>query len=148
MDLSDNRIRLTLNFPCSLNAYWFPFARKGQKFATMIVSDKGRDYRNYVSGIIDEFKLEGRFTNGEILEVCLKLYPRDKRRRDVDNYTKGLFDALSKSNFWTDDKQVKKLSIEMMEVCKGGKIVMDIFQIGQEQVQKQKKLQLSEPAPF
>jgi len=45
------------------------------------------------------------------------LMPPTNARYDIDNRTKGIFDSLSASEFWVDDSQVQKLTIE-----KGGKI--------------------------
>jgi crossover junction endodeoxyribonuclease RusA len=35
--------------------------------------------------------------------VEILLYPPDNRRRDIDNYTKGLFDALTHARVWEDE---------------------------------------------
>jgi crossover junction endodeoxyribonuclease RusA len=45
----------------------------------------------------------------------MNLYPPDKRTRDIDNYSKALFDALTHANFWIDDSQIKKLLTIMHE---------------------------------
>jgi len=151
-----NNIKLILDFPVTVNQYWFTFSRKNSKFATMAVSKKGLAYRSYIKQVVIDNNLNGRYVNGELLSVLIKLFPKDRRKRDIDNYTKGLFDALSKAGneklglpgFWTDDSQVKHLNIEMKEIYKGGKIEMEIIQIGQEQVQKQGNLKLVDPPPF
>ncbi len=38
------------------------------------------------------------------------LYPPDQRSRDIDNYNKALFDALT--GVWEDDSQVKRMLVE------------------------------------
>lgn len=45
------------------------------------------------------------------LEVKIKLYFKDKRVRDIDNYNKILLDALT-GIIWQDDKQIQKMTIE------------------------------------
>lgn len=45
------------------------------------------------------------------LAVILVLCPPDRRRRDIDNFQKGLFDAMTKSGVWEDDSQVDFLCV-------------------------------------
>ena len=52
-----------------------------------------------------------KFVNGERLQVEIYLYPPDRRKRDVDNYTKVLFDSLTHAGLWGDDEQVDQLTI-------------------------------------
>lgn len=42
-------------------------------------------------------------------------YGKAKKQMDIDNPFKGLFDALTHSNVWTDDKLVKSLYTELIE---------------------------------
>ncbi len=49
------------------------------------------------------------------LTVEMHLYPPDNRTRDIDNYSKALFDALTQANFWIDDSQVKKTIFDIHE---------------------------------
>lgn len=51
------------------------------------------------------------------LSVYIRLYFADKRVRDIDNWNKILFDSLS-GVIYEDDKQIKLLTIQMMEVDK------------------------------
>jgi len=46
------------------------------------------------------------------LEVSLKLYFKDKRVRDWDNWHKASMDSLS-GIIWVDDTQIKKATVEM-----------------------------------
>ena len=46
------------------------------------------------------------------LRVQLDCYPPDRRRRDIDNLAKVLFDALT-GWVWTDDSQVKELRVRL-----------------------------------
>jgi crossover junction endodeoxyribonuclease RusA len=93
-----------------------------------MISQKGRDYTNMVKRIVMVNKLKESFMNGEELHVSVKLIPPDRRQRDIDNYTKGIFDSLSKANFWGDDSQVKILTIEMQEPKKPGFAQLEITQ--------------------
>ena len=51
------------------------------------------------------------------LSVYIRLYFADKRVRDIDNWNKILFDSLS-GVIYEDDKQIKLLTIQIMEVDK------------------------------
>lgn len=44
------------------------------------------------------------------LTVSIKLYFKDERKRDLDNYLKGLLDALN-GLIWMDDSQIFSLTI-------------------------------------
>jgi Holliday junction resolvase RusA-like endonuclease len=39
-------------------------------------------------------------------------FPPDARRRDIDNYNKALFDALTHAGIWEDDSQVQRMLVE------------------------------------
>ncbi|AMO47598.1 Crossover junction endodeoxyribonuclease rusA [Enterobacter sp. FY-07] len=58
--------------------------------------------------------------------VEIILYPPDARRRDIDNYNKALFDALTHAGVWEDDSQVKRMLVEWGPVVKGGRVDMTI----------------------
>lgn len=48
------------------------------------------------------------------------------RRRDLDNYNKALFDALTNARVWEDDSQVKRMAIEWGPVVKPGRVEITI----------------------
>ncbi len=58
----------------------------------------------------------------------MKLYPPTKQARDIDNFLKAPFDALTHAGVWGDDKQIKKMDVEWMDVIKGGKLEITIRQ--------------------
>ncbi len=43
--------------------------------------------------------------------VKMAVYPADRRRRDIDNYPKAVFDALTAAHVWEDDTIVDELHI-------------------------------------
>jgi len=105
-------ITYTLPYPPSTNTYYRSL-RKGPMAGRVLISEKGRQYREEIKGAVYPVKLEGR------LSVTIKLYPPDRRRRDIDNCLKALFDSLTHAGVWVDDSQVKKLSVEMQDVTRG-----------------------------
>jgi crossover junction endodeoxyribonuclease RusA len=96
-------IMLTLPFPPSTNTYW---RRAGNHIH---ISNKGRQYRQDVIAIVGREQF-GTFEDARV-RVTMQLIPPDRRRRDVDNYAKGLFDALTHAGVWNDDEQIDILSI-------------------------------------
>jgi crossover junction endodeoxyribonuclease RusA len=113
-------MRLELPFPPSVNGYWRAFKRGS--ICTQIIAQKGRDYRDEVVGLLQDHlePLEQR------LMVKVSLYPPDRRRRDLDNYTKGLLDAITHAEIWLDDSQIDLLIVERKEITKGGYAVVEI----------------------
>ncbi|WP_407065701.1 RusA family crossover junction endodeoxyribonuclease [Enterobacter kobei] len=59
-------------------------------------------------------------------QVEIILYPPDARRRDIDNYNKALFDALTHAGIWEDDSQVKRMLVEWAPQVPGGKVEITI----------------------
>ena len=90
----------------------------------MLISKPGRLYRKEVVALIALQRL-ARF-NDKRVEVTIKMRPPDKRRRDLDNYLKVIFDTITHSGLWSDDSNVDKLSIERGEVVKDGMMIVQI----------------------
>lgn len=97
-------LRISLPWPPSVNNYW-KRTRKGIR-----VSDKGMEYKITIDSLIEKFNL--RMSIDEPIDVVMWYFPPDKRIRDIDNYSKGLFDSLSEAEFWTDDKIIKRMTVE------------------------------------
>ena len=107
--------KFILPFPPSINGYWRTFRNR------QIISRRGREYREKTITLMKSYGLDKERLSGN-LSVKLKLYPPTLRKYDIDNFCKAAFDALSHCEFWNDDEQVSKLSIEKMEKIKGGAI--------------------------
>jgi crossover junction endodeoxyribonuclease RusA len=54
--------------------------------------------------------------------VEILLFPPDARRRDIDNYNKALFDALTHAGIWEDDSQVKRMLVEWAPQVPAGRL--------------------------
>lgn len=60
------------------------------------------------------------------IAMTMELYPPDRRRRDVDNYSKTVLDALTHARLWRDDSQIKRQTVEVCEPRAGGQVVLTI----------------------
>lgn len=113
---------IELPWPPSVNAMWRSIG-KGR----VILSEKGRVYRKDVADAVLIQKaakmLAGR------LSVDVQAFEPDRRRRDLDNLPKGIFDGLTHAGVWLDDGQIDHMSITRREVVKGGKIVIAITEV-------------------
>ena len=111
-------IRLELPFPPTVNKMWPPKKGGGRH-----LSAAGRQYRENVYALTLEqlgiFKpLQGR------IRATVELVPPDRRKRDIDNYNKALFDSLAHANCFMDDEQIKELHVYMREPGKDDCIVI------------------------
>lgn len=107
---------LSLPYPPSVNTYW----RRG-KYGTYL-SKKGREYREAVIDRIGHIEP----LTADSLKVTLMVYPPDKRRRDLDNTFKAIFDSLEHAGVFLDDAQVKHIDAQMCGKIKDGGIVLRI----------------------
>ncbi len=121
-------IELALPFPPSVNHYWRT-PTKGKLAGRHLISAKGRQYR------IDAMQAIARQWQGEALDgrlaVKVVLIPPDRRQRDIDNYFKGLLDAITHSKLWQDDGQIDQLTIIRGEQAKGGGCLVEIVEIAE-----------------
>ena len=103
------------------------FARRGKKVVTYD-PEKSREYKDYVKRTAQEYAPE-RLLEGQIClwidiyKGCLKSFSKKKieqserkelrplTKPDVDNYAKGIKDALN-GIIWKDDSQVVELQIK------------------------------------
>lgn len=99
-----NTVTIELPYPPSVNGYWRSVNSRN------ILSAKGRAYRGASVASIVRSGHGNTQLNGR-LEVSLDLYPPDARKRDVDNYSKGVLDALTHAGVWLDDEQIDRLHI-------------------------------------
>ena len=63
------------------------------------------------------------------LSVTYKVFPPDRRRRDIANVEKAASDALSEAGVWGDDCQIDELHMYRCERVKGGMLIAEIKEI-------------------
>lgn len=118
-------MKLNLPFPPSVNTYWRA-PNKGPLKGRHLISAAGRKYQSDACAAIIEQLRRLPKPSSEPASVEVILYPPDVRRRDIDNYNKALFDALTHAGVWEDDSQVKRLLVEWGPVVKGGMVEITI----------------------
>lgn len=90
----------------------------------MGISKAGREFKEKVSDYIAEYKVPK--LGSARLEMKVVIYPRDKRKQDIDNRIKALWDALTDAGVFDDDEQIDVLIVERGEIKKGGGVLVFI----------------------
>ena len=91
-------ITLTLPWPPSVNTIWRVW--KGRH----LISKEGRLYRKKVADVVAEAGAPG--FGKRLIKVSAMAYLPDRRRRDIDNLGKAVYDALEKAHVFDDDSQI------------------------------------------
>ena len=112
---------LNLPFPPSMNTYWRNFRGR------TILSPAGREFKAAVADYVVEYRVPK--LGDSKLRISMVLFPRDKRKIDIDNRIKAVLDALQDAGVFNDDFQVDELSIVRGKPIKGGAIRVMIEQI-------------------
>lgn len=109
----DKGLDLILSWPPSINNYY------GKAKHGTYIKREGLDYRKSV--VLDMQEQLGSWEPlTQRVLVVVTWHPPDNRVRDIDNYLKCLFDAISKAGVWTDDRLVKQMVVLMGEVKREG----------------------------
>ena len=116
-------IVLHLPWPPTINSY-YKMTRQGQRY----LDPKVREFRQKVADCINEQAPSLRLDESLFMEVYL--FPPDKRKRDLDNYMKGLLDSITEAGLWTDDSLINQLFIYRGEVVKLGSVRVEISEGG------------------
>lgn len=116
-------IVLHLPWPPTVNSY-YKVTRHGQRY----LDKKVRAFRAVVDEAMNE-QAPGLVLDDRLfLEVYL--FPPDKRKRDLDNYMKGLLDSVTEAKLWIDDSLIDQLHIYRGESIKEGAVVVSVSDAG------------------
>lgn len=96
------------------------------KSARQIISQKGREFREKAVPILVQ---SGIPRIEEPVEVTIRLYPPTKRAFDLDNFSKGILDAMQHADILEDDHLVHRLVVEKMEKDKPGRSEVTIKEL-------------------
>lgn len=89
-------MKVTLPYPPSVNRYW-----RRSKFG-MYLSKEARDYKEKVKQLVPE-----QTPTSDRVEAIVKVF-RPRRRGDLDNVMKAVFDSL-KGLLYVDDSQIYRI---------------------------------------
>jgi crossover junction endodeoxyribonuclease RusA len=112
---------LDLPLPPSVNHYW------GQHGHRRYVSKAGVAFKAQVSDYVIEYRVPKLGTAR--LAMTVVLFPKDRRKQDIDNRIKALWDALADAGVFDNDEQIDTLFIERGEIKKDGgcRVLIDII---------------------
>ena len=112
---------LDLPLPPSVNHYW------GQHGHRRYVSKAGIAFKAQVSDYVIEYRVPKLGTAR--LAMTVVLFPKDRRKQDIDNRIKALWDALADAGVFDNDEQIDTLFIERGEIKKNGgcRVYLDII---------------------
>lgn len=120
---------LELPFPPSVNHYWGTrvVGSGKRKFIQRYIAEAGQKFRIAVHEIFLVGNITQKFSGP--LACTVDLYPPCNRRRDCDNYCKGLLDALGSAGLYNDDSQIIDLHIRMHAKRAPGHVRVEIVPI-------------------
>ena len=98
-------IELWLPWPPSINRYYAPGRTGG-----LYLSARGSAYRRSCELAVHE-QIGGHKTIDYRMAVDIVLFPPTRRKCDIDNYLKALFDALQHTGVISDDALIDRLSV-------------------------------------
>ena len=111
-------IDLKLPYPPSANRYWRSY--KGR----VIVSAPAMEYRRVVASMVSK---DAVFNATDRVTALLATYPPDRRKRDLDNVLKVIFDALEKAGVYPDDNQIETIFAIRQQVSKPGYVMLRLL---------------------
>lgn len=115
-------VNFRLDWPPTVNTYY-----RNVQYRTLI-SKKGRQYKKDSGLMLMEQSVE-RLGEARV-EVLIEAYPPDRRRRDLDNLLKPVFDVMEEYGVIDDDEQIDILTIRRRG--KGGYIEVHVSPIAPE----------------
>lgn len=114
---------LNLPLPPSINHYW------GQHGHRRFVSKSGIKFKIEVQDYVIVHNVPK--LGSARLEMQVTLYPKDRRKQDIDNRIKALWDALASAGVFDNDEQIDVLMIQRGEIRKGGGCLVLIDEINE-----------------
>ena len=63
------------------------------------------------------------------IRAHITVHGRDRRKFDVDNYQKAVWDALTHARVIADDELIDELIIKRGEIIKGGMVKVELYNL-------------------
>lgn len=112
-------IALTLPWPPSVNHSWIVRGKR------VVVQEAVTLYRMKVLSIVKTARMNRTIHSKTIdspVAVMLECQKPDRRKRDIDNIEKQIYDSLTKAKVWKDDSQVQVVLKYFGKNVRGGKV--------------------------
>ena len=126
-------LEMKLPFPPSVNNYWHQrvvHPKNGKRALAMTyISEKGREFRQQVVDAVWAYSPGKVKTIHGRVSISIVLQVPDRRTRDIDNFIKPLFDALTVAKVWADDQQVDRMVVRRGDIVNGGLTIVEIREI-------------------
>lgn len=106
-------IEVEVDWPPSANKNWM--IRRGRFVST----DAAACYKRLIKDLSYTWE---KITFLKDIEITIKAFPPDKRKRDIDNLLKVTLDSLQNTHLFENDEQIRKITIERMHKCDKGKL--------------------------
>lgn len=119
-------LQLELTYPPTVGNYWTQWCQDGK--VRMAVNERGSAFRAEVYRAKLEHQPRLQTLQGR-LHVQVELWMPDRRKRDLDNPLKALFDACTYAKIWNDDEQIDALTVTRMGVEAPGKTTLIIHEV-------------------
>lgn len=113
-------MELSLPLPPSANHY---YRRVGR---VTLISRAGREYRAKVKEVL--LTMGAPSVTGP-LTVLVKVFPPDRRRRDLDNLLKCLLDSLQHGGLYRDDSLIDRIDIRRGPPMSGGAVHVTVQEL-------------------
>ena len=87
---------------------------------------KTQDYLKYekdIALLVPKRSISKNHKVNNDLAVNISFYINNYSRSDVDNFCKPLLDILTKLEYWKDDRQIKKLTLEKFKAERGEEFI-------------------------
>ena len=118
------RLSIEVPYPPSVNRYWRQYQGRA------ILSREARAYRAAITATMLE---QGVKPLSGQLALSGRAHPPDRRRRDLDNLLKALFDGLQHGGACEDDAQIRLFKdFGFGDVVQGGLVRLKLEQMEKE----------------
>ena len=123
--------KATLPMPPSVNHYWGKSVKSGggRKYVHVYLTAKAKKFRASVIAYVAS--LNGIRTHQGRIKAVVTLHGATKRNFDVDNFMKGIGDALTHARVYRDDSQIDELIIKRGEIIKGGMVKVELYNLSE-----------------
>lgn len=110
---------LYLPWAPSMNRYWRSVPMRGG--CRVLLSKAGREYKERVQAVVLEHWRFPTLT-AERVGITIIYHPPNRRKFDIDNYVKPIFDALEGARVVRNDQQFRPMYVDDAPVMKGGMV--------------------------